>query len=208
MKLSVSTLACPDWTLPQIVEACASAGIAGIDLRGLGPEIDITKLPEFTTDLNQTLSLLAAHNLKLPCFNTSVTLISPSPQRWHEMLDEAHRYAMLAAKTRTPFVRVFGGALPKDLNHDEALAMAARHLRQVVKLCKPHNTQPLLETHDAWSPSRFVRQLLHEFSPNDAAVLWDIEHTTRAGESPADIADSLSRYIRHVHFKDSVRIDE
>ena len=208
MKLTVSTLACPDWTLPQIIEACASSGIGGIDLRGLGPEIDITKLPEFTSDLNRTLELLAAHKLELPCFNTSVTLISPSPQRWYEMLDEAHRYAALGAKTSTKFLRVFGGAMPKDLSRDEALAMAGRHLRQIVKLCKPHGIQPLLETHDAWITGRVVRELLHEFSPNDAAVLWDVEHTTRAGESPAEIADGLSRYIRHVHLKDSVKDGE
>lgn len=207
MKLTVSTLACPDWTLPQIVEACAAAGIGGIDLRGLGPEIDITHLPEFTADLSQTLGILATHNLQIPCYATSVTLISPSPQRWHEMLDEAHRYAVLAAKTSTRFLRIFGGAMPKDLSRDESLAMAGRHLRQIVKLCKPHGAQPLLETHDDWSTSRVVRELLHEFSPADAAVLWDVEHTTRAGESPADVAGSLSRYIRHVHLKDSIRQD-
>jgi len=208
MNLSVSTLACPDWSLPQIIDACAGSDIRGIDFRGLGPEIDLTKLPEFTTDLSETLAMLAAQNLQIPCYNTSVTLISPSPQRWYEMLDEAHRYASLAAKTSTRFLRIFGGTMPKDLSREEAFAMAGRHLRQIVKLCKPHNTQPLLETHDAWCTSRVVRELLHEFNPADAAVLWDVEHTTRAGESPADVADSLSRYIRHVHFKDSIRTEE
>jgi sugar phosphate isomerase/epimerase len=42
MKLTYSTLACPDWTLPQILDAAVAAGIAGIDFRGIGPELDIT----------------------------------------------------------------------------------------------------------------------------------------------------------------------
>jgi len=208
MNLTISTLTCPDWSLAQVIEACVSAGIGGIDFRGLGAEIDITRLPEFTADLDSTLAQIKAHHLKIPCLNTSVTLISPSAHRWQEMLDEAHRYATLAGKTGTPYLRIFGGALPKGISHDEALAMAARHLRQVVKICKPHNTQPLLETHDHWSTSTAARQLLHEFHPADAALLWDVEHTFRAGESPRDTAEALRRHIRHIHLKDSITQDK
>src|SRR3954463_6618655 len=99
MKLTISTLACPDWTLAQIVEACVAAGIGGVDFRGLGGEIDVTRLREVSLDLGLTMALLNEHGLRIPCFNTSVTLISPSAQRWQEMLDEAHRYAQLAGRT-------------------------------------------------------------------------------------------------------------
>jgi sugar phosphate isomerase/epimerase len=205
MNLTVSTLACPDWSLAQIIDACAAADVGGIDFRGLGVEIDVTRLPEFNEDLEPTLAQLRTHNLTIPCFNTSVTLICPSAQRWQEMLDEAHRYATLAGKTHTPFLRIFGGAVPKHVSHDEGLAMAARHLRQIVKICKPHHTQPLVETHDDWSTSSAARNLLHEFDPSDAALLWDVESTYRAGETPRDTAESLRRHIRHIHLKDSLR---
>ena len=204
MNLSVSTLACPDWSLPQVVEACVASGITGIDFRGLGPEIDVTRVDAFNADLPATLALFARQSLRIPCFSTSVTLISPSPQRWQEMLDEAHRYATLAGKTSTPYIRVFGGAMPKGVTRDEALAMAGRHLRQLLKICKPHHTQPLLETHDAWATSSAARELLHEFDPADVGLLWDVEHTWRAGESPAETAEALRRHIRHIHVKDSL----
>lgn len=207
MKLSVSSLACPDWSLEEIASACVTAGIAGIELRGLGGEIDITRLPAFNGDLPATLALLHRHQLQLPCFATSVTLVSPSPQRWQDMLDEAHRYATLAQKTATPFLRIFGGAIPKGMSEDEALAMAQRHLRQVVKICRPRGVQALLETHDIWATAAAARRLLHEFDPAEAGVLWDIEHPARQGESPADTAASLHRWIRHVHLKDSLITD-
>src|SRR5437016_5492177 len=129
MKLTVSTLACPDWTLPQIIDACAAVGITGIDFRGFGPDIDVTRLREFTLDLDLTRTELARHDLRLPCFSTSVTLISPSPQRWQEMLDEAHRYATLAGRTGTPYLRIFGGAALHGMTRHESLAMASRHPR-------------------------------------------------------------------------------
>jgi fatty-acyl-CoA synthase len=204
MKLTISTLACPDWTLAQILDACVSAGVGGVDFRGLGPEIDVTRLREFTLDLSLTLAEFRARGVAMPCFSTSVTLMSPSPQRWQEMLDEAHRYAQLAGRTGTPYLRIFGGAIPKGMTRDEALSTARRHLRQISKICKSHGTLPVLETHDAWSTSRAVRELLHEFDPAEAGVLWDVEHTCRAGEAPGETVESLGRYIRHVHFKDSV----
>jgi sugar phosphate isomerase/epimerase len=207
MRLSISTLTCPDWPLERIVAACAQNGIGGIDPRGLGEEIDVTRHVAFNAGLEQTLALLRTHGLELPCFNTSVTLVSPGPQRWQDMLDEARRYAVLAARTRTPYIRVFGGAAPQDMSADEARAMARRHLRQVIKICKPQGAIPLVETHDAWSTSARVRELLHEFDPAEVGALWDVEHPYRNGEAPGDTAESLRRYIRHVHFKDSTRTD-
>jgi sugar phosphate isomerase/epimerase len=208
MKLTISTLTCPDWTLAQIMDACAAAGVGGVDFRGLGPEIDVTRLREFTLDLPLTLAEFRARGLGLPCFNTSVTLMSPSAQRWQEMLDEAHRYAQVAARSGARFLRIFGGAIPKGMTRDEALATARRHLRQISKICLTHGTLPVVETHDAWSTSRAVRELLHEFDPSEVGVLWDVEHTCRAGEAPGETVEALRRYLRHVHFKDSVRDGE
>ena len=65
MKLSFTTLGCPDWTLRQIVENAAQMGYAGVDFRGLQDEIDISKTPEFTTQLNQTKTLFTDHGVAI-----------------------------------------------------------------------------------------------------------------------------------------------
>src|ERR1700712_2447932 len=98
MQLCFSTLACPNWTLPQIVGAAAAHNL-GVDFRGVGAEIDITRLSTFTSELPSTLELLAAHQISVPCLSTSVTLVAPAAERWQMMLDECHRYAAVAAKT-------------------------------------------------------------------------------------------------------------
>lgn len=207
IRLCFSTLACPDWTLRQILEGAAASGYQGVDLRGIGEEIDITRLPAFTSEIEATLAFFREYNIEMPCLNTSVTLVSPSAQRWQEMLDECTRYAHVAARTGTPLLRIFGGAVPPDMTRDEAVTMARRHLRQLVKICHAHACRPVLETHDAWVAVPQVMELLREFTPDEVGVLWDIEHTHRAGESAGDTVAGLRRFIRHVHFKDSLRID-
>lgn len=189
------------------MDAVASAGIQGIDFRGLGEEIDITKLPQFTTDLPATLDLLRGRGLSMPCLNTSVTLISPDAKRWENMLDECHRYAQLAQRSGTRFLRIFGGGVPKELSHDEAKRMAHRHLRQLIKICGPLDCVPLVETHDEWATVPQLMELVGDFDPEETGVLWDIEHPVRKGEKPYDTAKGLGKYLRHAHVKDSVRAD-
>jgi sugar phosphate isomerase/epimerase len=207
MKLTASTLACPKWSLDQIIDAFSAAGVRGIDFRGIGEEIDITRLPAFNEGLVATLNKLRAKSLEIPCLNSSITLITPAPQRWQMMLEEAQRTAMLAEKTHTRFLRIFGGAVPKEISRDEALILGQRHLRQIIKICSGYGCTPLLETHDDWSTSAQVMEMLHEFDAGDVGVLWDIEHPYRKGELPADTWHTLKRFIRHVHVKDSVRIN-
>jgi sugar phosphate isomerase/epimerase len=204
MKLTVSTLSCPAWDLRRIVETCAECGIKGIDFRGLGAEIDVTRLPQFNEHLDTTLALLTEFGLSMPCLNTSVTLVSPSAARWDAMLEEAQRYGQLAARTGTKMLRIFGGGVPKGMARDEGRMMAQRHLRQIVKICKAHGCIPVLETHDDWRTSAQVLELLHEFDPAEVGVLWDIEHPWRAGEAPHDTAVGLKKFIRHIHVKDSL----
>jgi sugar phosphate isomerase/epimerase len=206
MKLAISTLVCPAWSLDQIVANCASSGVAGIDFRGIRDEIDITKLPEFNEKFGETNGMLRASELAMPCLNTSITLLAPA-DRWQQMLDECVRSANLATKTGTSFLRIFGGGIPKDMTREEARGMAQRRLRQLVKICHGKPCRPILETHDDWTTSQHVLELLHEFSPEEAGVLWDIEHTHRHGELPVDTATHMRRFIEHVHVKDSIRVD-
>lgn len=208
MKLAISTLACPEWSLQRIIEVTGENQIQGIDFRGVGPEIDITKLPAFKEGLDDTLAALRERSIELPCFNTSVTLVTPAPERWQMMLEECHRYAQLAEKTRTPYLRIFGGAPPKGMTREEARVLGRRHLRQLVKLAGPFGCRILIETHDAWAVGPAVLELIGEFDPAHVGALWDVEHPWRHGEPVEQTARTLRPYLAHTHIKDTRRDGE
>jgi sugar phosphate isomerase/epimerase len=205
-RLTFSTLASPQWTLPQIVENAAASRLGGVDFRGIGQELDITQLREFGPDLAGTLELLRKHHLQMPCLNTSVTLVTPALTKWEAMQEELSRYAQLARQCGTRFIRVFGGAVPPDMPREDARRLAVSHLRQAVEICQPHGCRPLLETHDEWTVSSAVLEILGEIDPADAGMLWDLEHPWRSGESPAATAAALGPRIQHVHIKDTKRV--
>jgi sugar phosphate isomerase/epimerase len=59
MKMSFSTLGCPDWSLDQIIGRAAEYGFDGIGFCGLNGELDQTKVDEFSpSQRKHTLSLL------------------------------------------------------------------------------------------------------------------------------------------------------
>jgi sugar phosphate isomerase/epimerase len=208
VRLSISTLSCPEWPLERIIAVAAENGIAGIEFRGLQKEIDVTRLIDFTVKLEKTLVILRHAGVSMPCLSTSVTLLAPAGRRWEAMIDECHRYAELAGAAATPFLRIFGGTPPSELSRAEALSLARRRLRQLIKMCRNFNVRPLVETHDEWSTSQQVLELFEGLTPQDAGVLWDVEHPFRRGESPEETVRQLGPFLAHVHFKDSVRVGE
>jgi sugar phosphate isomerase/epimerase len=205
--LTFSTLASPNWTLAQIVDCAVANGIPGIDFRGIGSQLDITHLKEFGADLSDTLQLLKQHHLQMPCLNTSVTLVTPDLSKWEAMQEELGRYAQLAERSGTRFIRLFGGAVPAGMTRDEARHLAHSHLKQAIEICQLHGCRPLLETHDSWTVSSALLEILGDIDPGEAGVLWDLEHPWRSGESPAATASGLKNRIQHVHIKDTKRVD-
>jgi sugar phosphate isomerase/epimerase len=93
------------------------------------------------------------------------------------------------------------------MTRDEAIILARRHLRQLAKICASHGCKVLLETHDDWSTSREVLQVVGEFLPDEVGVLWDVEQTVRHGEAPEETVKFLRPFLQHVHIKDSLRVD-
>lgn len=202
MNLAFSTLCCPDWPLDRIIAGAVENGVGGIDFRGIGAEIDVTRLIGFTVQLDHTLSILREAKLQMPCLNTSIALLSPGDRCWEAMLDECHRHAHLAGRSQTKFVRIFGGSLPKSHARPEALLIAHRRLRQIIKICQAHGCRPIVQTHDDWVRASAMNELLDGFGPEEVGVLWDIEHPFRAGESPRQTVAGLGGFLAHVHIKD------
>ena len=105
------------------------------------------KLPYVGTRLDLgVLAFMRQRNVAMPCLNTSVTLVVPAPERWAAMLDECHRYAHLAGRAGTRFIRCFGGEVPAGMHgyHPDAEQSFTTFLTNAHDVAYPQN---LLELH-------------------------------------------------------------
>ncbi len=182
--------------------------MAGVDFRGYQQQIDVSQLVMFQSEWPATASLLRANSVQISCFSTSIALACPQAERWDAMLDETRRYCDLAHRCQCGLLRIFAGVVPREMNFAESLQLCRRHLRQLVKIAWPMGCRLVLETHDDWSATARMMQLLDGFDPKQTSVVWDIQHTTNAGETPGQSAKNLGEFLGYVHCKDMIKMPD
>ena len=101
MKLAFSTLACPEYSWPEIYTMAKDTGFDGIEIRGLGQEIFAVKAPPFTdAGLPETLQKLHALRLEIPCLSSNCCL--RDTEKAAENREEISQYIDLAQKLGAP----------------------------------------------------------------------------------------------------------
>jgi fatty-acyl-CoA synthase len=205
MKLSFTTLGCPDWTLRQIVENAAQMGYDGVDLRGLLEEIDISTRPEFTTGLSETRALFADHGVAISGIAISARYAVVDEAEKQRHFDETRRNMDLARKLDTHILRVYGGRVPEGHTVDSILPTLVENLREIGDEAEQYDVTLALETHDDWTDSSVFRRLMDEVDHPRVRVLWDLHHPFRTnGEAPEVTYANLAPYTVSIHVKDSV----
>ena len=206
LPLGFSTLGCPQWTWPQILEFAAAHGYAGIELRGLLTHMDLTQVPELGADrVGEAKRQLAARGLAVTCLGASANLHEMEPAKRTAQLDEARRFIDLAQTLGAPYVRVFGNNYVAGVPRAEMLAHIAGGLRTLGDYARARNVAVLIESHGDFTDSPALLELLQRADSPNVALLWDAHHTFVSGkEEPEDTVRQLGRYIRHVHLKDSI----
>ena len=111
MKISFMTLGCPNWDLETICSRGKEYGFQGVDFRGYLDTLDITLLPEFTTDAKATLHRLNDAGLEVSAISSSIKVCVP--ENFTSSLEEARRTVAAAHDLQCSNVRIYGGGDPK-----------------------------------------------------------------------------------------------
>lgn len=206
LPLGFSTLGCPDWQWPHVLDFAATHGFAAVELRGLEKEMDLTTSPEFApARLDDTLRQIANHELRISDLGASTNMHETDPAKRAAGLDEARRFIDLARALHAPYIRVFGNKYVAGTSRDQVLAHIARGLRELGDYAGERGITVLLESHGDFTDSPTLRELMERSDSPNVAILWDAHHTFAFGkEQPEDTVRQLGKWIRHTHLKDSV----
>lgn len=201
MKLSFTTLACPDWEVSTVIAKAAAFGFDGIDFRGIKEVMNVYELPAFAERHEQTRSLLRDAGVAVSCFSSSIELATVGRAQLN--MEELKRYIELCERFDAPYIRAFGG-WSGGSDRSAAAAAAAAQMDAMEPLLREAGVRLLIETHGAWTACDDVAILLAERDPPTFGVLWDIHHPFRTnGERPERTWSVLGRWIAYTHWKDS-----
>jgi sugar phosphate isomerase/epimerase len=191
-RLAFSTLGVPGASLNEVITLARDTGYSGVELRCADGE---PLRPDTPIPLARAIGRqFADAGISVVCVCSYVRIARPDG----DPVGEALRHVELAAALRAPFVRVFGAV---DGQEDapkyavERLGALAGQLDGAVSV--------LLETHDALLTGAVVGDVLGQVDSPRIGALWDFVNPWRAGEDPADTAERLAPWLRHVQVKDA-----
>jgi len=205
VKLSFSTLGCPEWSFSEIVSAAKDFGYDGIEVRGIKRVMDIPRIPQFSSEqAPETRKILQKKNLDIVCMTSACCLNVPDGA--NDTVYEARAYIDTAKMMGVRFVRVLGDfspepKLPVDESH------ACNMLCEISEYAQSQGVSILIETNGYFAKTDRLRKLC-EKAGNGVGVIWDINHPYRFfGETPRQTVETLGDLIKHVHVKDSKIVD-
>lgn len=209
IPLAFSTLGCPGWEWKKILDFATQHGFAAIELRGLEGKLDLPALPTFAPDrIEQTKKEIRASKLRIACVSSSAQLYVEDPEKREKQLSDARRFIDLASTLEAPYVRVFGGKAESDKSptpDDATKARVAAGLSELGKYAGSRNVTVIIESHDHFTASATLKDVLRAANSEHVGLLWDAHHTfATSNEDPEFTVHQLGSWIRHTHLKDSV----
>ncbi len=209
LPLAFSTLGCPSWEWKKILEFAGQHGFAAIELRGLEGNLDLPVHPIFAAErIEQTKREIRARKIRIACVSSSANLHIADPEKRAKELADARRFIDLAAALGAPYVRVFGGKAESDKSQTpnaEVKTRVATGLRELGKYAAPREVTVLIESHDHFTASSTLEDVLLEADSKHVGLLWDAHHTfATSNEEPEFTVRQLGPWIRHTHLKDSI----
>lgn len=205
MMLSTTTLGCPAWDLPTILEQVRGCGMQAIDFRGYLDRVPLWERPEFSTQLAETAARIRDSGLAVTCISSGIKCVKAAPAERAERMAELDRCIALAKAFGCPSIRVFGGAFSElGLERPAAAALVASGLRESAERARDAGgISILIETHDAWTASGDLLEVIAIADHPGVAICWDIKHTYwGAQETPAFTWQRIGHLVRNTHWKD------
>src|SRR6202046_3351365 len=196
MRLAFSTLAFPTATLATALSLGRSWGYDGVELRLIDGELIDPSMPSAARAAVRRAA--AGAGLPIVAVDSSIRLTGEDPG------PELHRFLELASDWESPLVRVFGGALAADeAARHEQLRAAARVLESTAPAAERLGVAIGVETHDAFSASAVVAELLALVDSAAVGAVWGRHHPHRMGERGADVWANLAPRILLAQVKDA-----
>ena len=203
MKLAFSTLGCPDWELPQIVQTAQRLGYDGVELRAVGGSLDLLGRPEFSdSQLASTRALFEDQHIEICCVDTSCTFHSPNSHERREQVELALKHAELAARLHAPLIRIFPDTIQTGVSREATRDYIVESLQQVAERL-PDGVTAALETHGDFARAESAVEIMTLVNHSRVRLIWDVANSAAAGDSTGDAGRTVHPYLSHIHLRDA-----
>ena len=202
MKLSFTTLGCPQWSLDDIFRQGAAFGYHGIELRTnadgnhLKPDADAATLA-------RVKALGQEHGIPVMSVMGYTTFAHAAPETVKANQAVMEQLIRVAVALGAPYVRTFCGKLPAGAEREAIYASVAAALAPCARRAADAGVTIGMETHDDWCAGAALRAVLDRVNSPGLGVVYDIFNAYTAKLEPWDTTYALVKdRICYCHLKD------
>ena len=187
------------------MEKAKEFGYNGLGIRGIAGEMVLNAIPEFTKpNLAKTLDRLAQFDLEVVILAGGSKFTSPDETERAINIKAAKADIDLASSMSCHMIRVFGGGIAEGVNRDDAYRWVVESLRELGEYGAKRGVYTCIETHDHFTDTYLVRDIIERTDHEYVRVLWDVHHPYRtSGQSMSEAYKNIGNTTLHTHFKDS-----
>jgi sugar phosphate isomerase/epimerase len=199
-RLAFSTLACPEWTPSEVVDAAARFGYDAIEWRG-GDDGHVRT--SWSRRQRQLLrDEMADRGIEALCVTAYTSFVSPDPGARARDREHLERHLELARDLGAPFVRAFIGIREDAAPISDLRRRAADELAVVAESARDAAVRIGLEQHDDFDRASEVGELLKLLPDPSIGAIWDVANGWVAGETPAAGFAGLADRLFYAQLKD------
>ncbi len=200
MKLSFSTLGCPDWSLQYAVEQAKKFGFQAVEIRGIKDCLRADTIEELLPERRcATLQYAKENDIAFCCLDASASFHEADKRQEH--MEEALATVRVASACNIPYIRIFGNHLVTEDEETEIRDIAGA-IRLLCDEARQHNVGILLEVHGDFNNSNRILKTAQYVNCDHFGIVWDIQHSR---EDYVQFWNRTKHLIRHVHIKDSIQ---
>ncbi|MDB5052460.1 MAG: Xylose isomerase domain protein barrel [Bacilli bacterium] len=212
MKLSIFTVATPDFTPEQLAASAQKAGLNSIEWRykEVPKELKDDK-PSFWGNNRCSITPDGGDEhyaqFKKITEQYGLTSLSVTPYLTAGDVEGTEKVLYAAQKIGAQFIRIGGASYDRKRTHRELFEQSLAYMTEVQPLCKRYGIKGLLETHHGTiaASASAAYQLCAKFDPDYIGVLYDPGNMVHEGfENYRMGMEILGPYLAHVHIKNAV----
>ena len=210
LKPTLSTVACPELTLPSVADLADTLGFEAVEFRTFGTDSRQFACGPALSSEDKTRTLFRARGIEILSLATScrfdATIVPPVIG--HVISDtersvrEAKSAIDLAVQLECPYVRVFGFEIASRELPKAAIARIAGRLRKVCDHADKTGTKVIIENGGSFETAIQLRGLIESVGHPLLGAAYSVAVGAAAGEQPAAAVASLGSLLWLARIRD------
>ena len=203
VKLAFSTVACPDWTLAEVLEQAKQMGYEGVELRTLGTGSSALASDPALAQPQKVRRLLDDSGVAPVCLSTSVALHHRDSADAQRADQQALAYLDLASQIGCPQLRVFGYKVRPGQNRQAVIQQIAQRAKPLVDRAAEQGVRLLFENAGSFNRAKEWWWLFNLIDHPMIGMCWNVANAAAAGEPPSVSVPCLNTRIHLAKVKDT-----